>query len=112
MKRILKTSIAAGLAAPQMGISLRFFLTKGLHGTPRLAINPKIIWRSFSCTSALEGCMSFEDGRRKIYVKRPDQIRAEWMNHSGIRCEARFFGFAARLFQHETDHLDGICIFP
>lgn len=101
----------ASFAAPQVGIALRFFVT-GLEGLPGLAINPEILERSHETTSALEGCMSFSEGRRKTYIRRNDWIVSHWLDLDGVARTQRFRGWAARVFQHELDHLEGICIFP
>lgn len=111
MKQIVRSSTAVGLAAPQIGVPLRVFVTRGTNGLPTVAINPVIQWRSANGTSAREGCMSFDAGMRKTYVRRADSILAEWTDLAGDRMTQRFNGFASRVFQHEADHLDGVCIF-
>ena len=97
----------AALAAPQIGISRRFFVVSpGIIGLPMIIVNPTILWRSAEETSVLEGCLSFPGVW--IEVKRAHQVRASWDDAAGHRHEQLLEAFAARVFQHESDHLDGI----
>lgn len=112
----------AGLAAPQVGINKRFFVTKEMGDKKIMAmINPGIIktmgekefpmiksdkeeWENF-----LEGCLSFPNiwGMAKRYLK----IRAKWQeieNKKLVWREAELGGFEAIVFQHELDHLEGV----
>jgi peptide deformylase len=54
-----------------------------------------------------EGCLSYPG--LFLTVKRPKSIVAEYQNSQGDIIEARFEGYLAKCFQHELDHLDGIC---
>ncbi len=94
-----------GLAAPQVGISLRMFVMDYGDG-PIKVINPEILERSEEKAIEEEGCLSlpeiFED------VERPVWIRVKFQNEKGEWTEREFEGYPARVFQHEYDHLDGI----
>lgn len=98
-----------GLAAPQVGLSLRLFVidlqTDGRR-EPMVVINPEILERSAEVETREEGCLSFPD--QYADVTRPRAIRARWLDETGARHEGALEGLLARCFQHETDHLDGI----
>ena len=110
----------AGLAAVQMGILRRFFVTKN-KGQLRVVVNPEIVetkgepeWvmtdrEDGGQEGFLEGCLSFPGffGR----VKRWLSIRAIWQEVKGdklVKKEERLNGFEAVVWQHERDHLDGV----
>lgn len=101
---------ALSVAAPQVGVSLRIFVTN-FQRLPRVVINPVVMWESPSGTSRLEGCLSFGGGKRTTYVRRPDRIKASWRTMAGDEQMAAFQGMEARIFMHEFDHLNGKCIF-
>ena len=90
-----------GLAAPQVGLSLAFFITRDY-----VAINPKIISaRGWNSTSQ-EGCLSFPG--LSLNVERPEWIMAQFINENGQLKQMRMEGLTARCFQHELDHMNGI----
>lgn len=104
-----------GLAAPQVDKQLRVFATN-LSRSPRIFINPTIEKHSKKLTLGdqpddpiLEGCLSIPH----LWGPVP---RWEWIEasfdvldgQSLTRKIERFFGYGARVFQHELDHLDGI----
>ena len=120
LKNILaKADNGAGLAAPQIGINRRFFgLKKGKN--IRVLINPEILgtWgrRVLPMMSSeqgeeefLEGCLSFPDifGQVKRFLK----IKVRWqeiVEGELVSFEKVLEGFEAIVWQHESDHLDGI----
>jgi peptide deformylase len=109
-----------GMAAPQIGVGLRVFVTevrktkfrKSIRDTDplRVFINPRIIRRSEKKTTMLEGCGSvaaaelFGPVERSVAVT----IIAHDENNRKFKLEAK--GFLARVIQHEYDHLDGTVI--
>ena len=99
-----------GLAAPQVGISSRFFIMnpKPEEGLDKLTvvINPEIISHSEEKEKKQEACLSVP----KIagLVSRYKSIRVKFYNQHGQRFEKKLEGFKARIFQHEFDHLNGI----
>jgi peptide deformylase len=100
-----------GLAANQIGITKRIF-TMGsfnISGFPEpfALFNPKIIEHSQEYIIDQEGCLSYPG--LYLNVKRPSWIIAEYQNSRGDLIEAKFDGYLAKCFQHELDHLDGIC---
>jgi peptide deformylase len=104
----------AGIAAPQIYVSLRVFILS-IRPTPRYpnapqmeplaVINPEILWVSEEMEKDWEGCLSVPGIRGR--VPRPTTIRVRYRLLSGERVEREFSGFAARVFLHENDHLEG-----
>jgi peptide deformylase len=72
---------------------------------PLVIINPKIISHSEQQVLAWEGCLSVPALRGNI--KRYDQIDFEYQDITGVKHQASWSGFLARIFQHEYDHLIG-----
>ncbi len=104
-----------GLAAPQVGVSLRLAITDTIwrneenKGTDardlKVWINPEIIWHSEETSVFEEGCLSVPETYEE--VERPAAVRVRWQDEHGDRLEADFEGFMATALQHEFDHLDG-----
>lgn len=92
-----------GLAAPQVGINDQIFVADTEDG-PRAFFNPKILkksgWESFD-----EGCLCLPG--ISIKVKRPKTVTVQYLDENNQTRERRFTGLMARIFQHETDHLNG-----
>lgn len=105
----------AGLAAPQIGVSLRVVVF-GVKGNPRypdaedvpytVLINPLIEPLSQDMEEGWEGCLSVP-GLRGV-VPRYSRLRYSGFDAHGARIEREAEGFHARVVQHECDHLDGI----
>jgi peptide deformylase len=113
-KSMIDFMIAAngiGLAANQIGITKRVFVmgSNNISGfpVPFAIFNPKIVEASTEMVTDQEGCLSYPG--LFLTVKRPSWIVAEYQNARGDTIEARFEGYLAKCFQHELDHLDGIC---
>jgi peptide deformylase len=105
-----------GLAAPQIHEGLRVFvaaLDTGDENTPPgppiAIINPEITPIGTDRVEDWEGCLSIPDIRGR--VPRAKDIRVRAYDRTGERIEIRASNFAARVIQHETDHLDGILFF-
>ena len=109
-KFMLKAS-GIGLAANQIGITKRVFVmgSNNIPGFPApiALFNPRIIEASKELVLDQEGCLSYPG--LFLTVKRPSWVVAEYQNSKGDIVEARFEGYLAKCFQHELDHLDGIC---
>ncbi len=97
-----------GLAAPQVGFSIRLCIINLEHmGVPPFVlINPKITKKSWKKIEMEEGCLSIP-GVFGI-VKRPLKIRLAAQNLQGEKHAFDADGMIARVIQHEIDHLDGI----
>ncbi|CUH39229.1 Peptide deformylase [Jannaschia seosinensis] len=110
---MLDTMYAApgrGLAAPQVGVTLRLFVMdcswKEGVPDPRVFVNPEIVARVGEQVN-IEGCLSIPDTPRR--VARPASVTLAF-DGAGGRREERFAGFAAACICHEIDHLDGVLI--
>lgn len=97
-----------GLAAPQIGVSLRLFVADPSLGRNRddllVMINPELI----ACTgiqTCKEGCLSLPG--LEAPVPRPMTAVVQGLDRSGLRQEVTGQGLLARILQHEIDHLDG-----
>jgi|SRR5580765_2432185 len=108
-----------GLAAPQIHESLRIFV--GVLETPApenrdepdpepiAVINPEITPIGDEAVEDWEGCLSIPDIRGRVPRAREIQLRG--YNREGGRIDLTIRDFAARVAQHETDHLDGVLFF-
>lgn len=113
MTALMQSHHGIGLAAPQIGVSLRFFIYGGKYWNfdkPHVVINPKITWASSDIRKNTEGCLSFP-GIQKDGVERPESVRVEYTDLNGNLVKRLLGSHEARIFQHEFDHLNGICIF-
>jgi peptide deformylase len=100
---IASTRPALGLAAPQIGVSLRVFVVR--HGGVFLSfVNPVITAKSILTEVAEEGCLSLPGCRARI--RRFVAITLT----DALHTELKATGQLARVIQHELDHLDGILI--
>ncbi len=99
-----------GLAAPQVGVSLRVFVMdaawKQAAPAPQVLVNPVIVSRSDDVVVGPEGCLSIPGITTAI--ARAPAIRLRWTDLDGAMHEADLTGFHAICAQHEIDHLDGI----
>ncbi len=112
---MLDTMYAApgrGLAAPQVGVSQRIFVTdvtwKEAKPTPLVFVNPQITAQSDETKVGPEGCLSIPD--RSFDVSRPVWIDMKWQGLNGTENSARFDGMQAICACHELDHLNGVLI--
>lgn len=100
-----------GLAAPQIGVSLRLFvfdLSKHNQALPlTVVINPEIL-HSEGELSDTEGCLSLPEHFMKVV--RPKKIRIKGLDRDGKTVEIEGEDLTARLFQHEVDHLNGLLL--
>lgn len=95
-----------GLAAPQVGVSKRMFVCDKGDGVVRKVINPKITVIGDELAECEEGCLSVPGIYKK--VKRPAQIKVEYLNENGEEVKEELDDFLAIIMQHEYDHLDGV----
>jgi peptide deformylase len=100
-----------GLAANQIGITKRVFTmgSNNIEGFPFpfAAFNPKIVSVSTEEDLTEEGCLSYPDLWLK--VKRPTNIVVEYQDCDSNTHTVEMSGLIARCFQHELDHLNGVC---
>jgi len=93
-----------GLAAPQVGLSLRLFVMD-CAGIKLVAANPRIVGVEGE-QAGEEGCLSV--GKVHSPLKRAERATLRAQDVRGEWYEREAEGLAARCFQHETDHCDGI----
>lgn len=112
---ILRQEKGVGLAAPQVGISLRVIVIESQQKNTKIKIpsiplmvliNPEIIKYSQKITKAEEGCLSIPN----IWgvVERPHKVIVKAYNQENKLIKIKATGFLARVIQHEIDHLNGV----
>ena len=104
---------AAGLAAPQIGISKSIFIYSYNRDPKNLevVINPEFTPIGNEMIEEWEACFSTVLSQHDIQIaklKRYAKIKVNYLNLEGQKIEAVLEGFAAKAFQHEYDHLQGI----
>jgi len=98
----------AGLAAPQVGKNIRMFVVHKQFSEKQIFINPQIIKKSIRKEIDAEGCLSFPGIAKKI--ARAKTVKVKATDENGKEFKIKLKGFAARIIQHETEHLDGILL--
>jgi peptide deformylase len=100
----------AGLAAPQIGISRSVFIYSYDRNPEHLevVINPSYVGVGDTKVAGWEGCLSASRVRTIAKVLRFVEIEASYTNLQGQKVRAHLKGFAAKAFQHEYDHLQGV----
>lgn len=122
MYETMYNAYGVGLAAPQVGLSIRLFVIdttpfgddedlpieeqKQLKGFKRTFINAKILKEEGELWGFNEGCLSIPDVREDVY--RHEKITVEYCDEDfNLKTEV-FDGLVARVIQHEYDHIEGI----
>ena len=97
-----------GLSANQIGIDERAFaMIRDLeYNDIIVCFNPRVIKRYDDEVWCEEGCLSFPD--EIINIQRPNRIVVKYEDEDKKDHKIKLDGFAARVFQHEFDHLNGI----
>ncbi|NIZ39955.1 peptide deformylase [Entomospira entomophila] len=106
MFRIMHKHRGIGLAAPQVGISQRFFIVEVEPGEPYVFINPEIIATSHEMSIKDEGCLSIPGVYTPVQRYERITMQAENMERKIFKLEAS--GLLAICLQHEFDHLNGV----
>ena len=101
-----------GIAAPQIGISLRIFVIDGasldekdLEDFKRVFINPQIITVTGNFWEFKEGCLSIPNINE--FVSRREEITISYYDENWKFHTDRFDGMKSRIIQHEYDHIEG-----
>ncbi len=106
MKEVLDEYEGLGLAAPQVGQSLRVITVRpSLEAEAVVLLNP-VMTAMKGKERGLEGCLSIPGIR--AMVRRAVTVRVEGVDLHGKKVSFDASGLAARVFQHEIDHLNGI----
>jgi len=111
-----------GIAAPQVGLSIRLFVIDAspfaddddlaeeeqnfLKSFKRVFINPSIVEESGDEWAFNEGCLSIPDVREDVF--RQEQIIVEYVDENWKKQKETLTGLAARVVQHEYDHIEGV----
>ena|SRR3989338_1515165 len=106
-----------GMAAPQIGINLRIFVTEirktkfrkqpNMLDPLRVYINPRIVRRSKKEVFGYEGCGSVAFSQLFVSVKRFESVVVKALDKKGEEFELKAAGLLARIIQHEFDHIEG-----
>ena len=122
MRETMKNAQGVGLAAPQIGKDIRLFLIDAspfaesdeleeqerefLSAFNKVFINARIIEEEGEEWVFNEGCLSIPNINEDVY--RNETIHVEYLDENFEKQEATLSGLAARIFQHEYDHIEGI----
>jgi peptide deformylase len=117
MFETMYVSDGLGLAAPQVGRSIRLFVIDGnvlaeddptLLDFKKVFINPEIVEETGEKWAYIEGCLSLPLLREEI--TRPGTIRIKYYDSDFNFFDETYNGVRARIIQHEFDHLEGILL--
>lgn len=113
MYETMENAQGVGLAAPQIGKGIRLFVIDTTHMVNskeepirKVFINAEIQQESEKKLKMEEGCLSIPGLREK--VDRPESIVMRYWDENFVQHEDPFSGMAARVIQHEYDHIEGI----
>lgn len=123
MFETMYSASGVGLAAPQIGMNIRMFVVDGtpfsekdeddeddepdlsLVGFKKVFINPKVLEEDGKTWAFEEGCLSIPGIRGDVY--RPERVKISYMDTDWNEYIEEYSGMAARIIQHEYDHLLG-----
>jgi peptide deformylase len=108
MTALMVDAHGVGLAATQVGVLQRLFVYQAGDDDPRVLVNPRIVERSAEVESDDEGCLSMQ--RVLVPVERNVKVTIEGQDLDGDDVRLVLDEAAARVVQHELDHLDGVLI--
>jgi peptide deformylase len=109
MTSLMEDANGVGLAANQAGVLRRVFVFRtGEDETVIAAVNPRVVESSGDRASDDEGCLSLQ--RVLVPVERHTTLTLEASDAEGAPLRLELSGLAARVAQHELDHLDGVLI--
>jgi peptide deformylase len=108
MEHLMQDAQGVGLAATQVGVLRRLFVFDPNEEGPRAVVNPRLVDPSKNRETDEEGCLSLQGIR--VPVERATSVKLEGQDEYGQPVEYELEGLAARVVQHELDHLDGVLI--
>lgn len=101
-----------GLAAPQVGVSVRVFVVdtdwKDAPPAPMIFVNPEITDQSKEEAVGTEACLSIPG--KSFDVSRPTWVELRWQDLEGVVHQGRFESVQAICICHEFDHLNGLLV--
>ncbi len=113
MFETMKAAHGVGLAAPQIGKSIRMFVVDGrpledesTNDFVKVFINPEILEEDGEEWTFEEGCLSIPNIRED--VSRPEKLRIRYFDVDWNEQEEEYDGVKARIIQHEYDHIEGV----
>lgn len=113
MFETMEAAHGIGLAAPQIGKSIRLFIVDGrpleeddMHDFVKVFINPQIIEETGDKWPFEEGCLSIPNIREDI--ERPERLRIKYFDENWQEFDEEYDGIQARIIQHEYDHIEGV----
>ncbi|NJL75981.1 MAG: peptide deformylase [Saprospiraceae bacterium] len=115
MWETMENANGVGLAAPQVGLSIRMFVIDTFdmmeenhreEGMRKVFINAQKLEEGGEVSAYEEGCLSIPEIRGD--VERPAQLRLRYLDEQFVEHEEVFTGINARVIQHEYDHIDGV----
>jgi peptide deformylase len=107
MADLMNDAQGVGLAATQLGVLQRVFVFAPEDEPLRAVVNPRLtIEEEAEKESEEEGCLSLREVR--VPVERATKVVVEGKDPNGDDVRYELEGLAARVVQHETDHLDGV----
>jgi peptide deformylase len=108
MTSLMADAQGVGLAATQVGVLQRVFVFQIGEDDPRALVNPQIVEQSSESSTDDEGCLSLQ--RVLVPVERSCRVTIEARDLDGDDVRLELDELAARVVQHELDHLDGVLI--
>ncbi|MCE3295546.1 MAG: peptide deformylase [Crocinitomicaceae bacterium] len=124
MFETMYNAAGVGLAAPQVGLSIRMFVVDGspftekeedeeddpkaagMEDFKRVFINPRITKEEGEEWGFNEGCLSIPKIREEVFRK--EQITVTYYDENWKQHTETFDGYSARIIQHEYDHIEGV----
>jgi peptide deformylase len=109
MGELMHDALGVGLAATQLGVLHRVLVYRADPEDPVTAlVNPVLEWVSDELEIATEGCLSLPGVH--VEVERPARVKVSARDASAKELQIEADGLAARVIQHEIDHLEGTLI--
>ena len=108
MANLMHDAQGVGLAATQIGVLQRVFVFAPDEEPMRAVVNPQLTLDESEKLVDEEGCLSLREVR--VPVERATKVVLEGKDPNGDDVRYELDGLAARVVQHETDHLDGVLI--
>lgn len=113
MMETMHAANGIGLAAPQIGKSIRLFVVDGtsleeepgMEDFKKVFVNPTILEETGTPWDFEEGCLSIPNIREK--VSRKENLRIRYYDENWNLKEESYDGMKARIIQHEYDHIEG-----